>query len=81
MLKSVSAATCDMQMQPMHLLNLNSFIFQWIPELKHYAPGVPIILVGTKLGKSATCLHFLENRSSVEPTMEVTWVSSYIGVL
>lgn len=24
---------------------------QWIPELKHYAPGVPIILVGTKLGK------------------------------
>lgn len=26
------------------------FHFQWIPELKHYAPGVPIILVGTKLG-------------------------------
>lgn len=24
---------------------------QWIPELKHYAPGVPIVLVGTKLGK------------------------------
>ncbi|CAL0314485.1 unnamed protein product [Lupinus luteus] len=22
---------------------------RWIPELKHYAPGVPIILVGTKL--------------------------------
>ncbi|KAF5474478.1 hypothetical protein F2P56_006373 [Juglans regia] len=22
---------------------------QWIPELKHYAPNVPIILVGTKL--------------------------------
>ncbi|KAJ0804853.1 putative small GTPase, P-loop containing nucleoside triphosphate hydrolase [Helianthus annuus] len=26
--------------------------YQWIPELKHYAPGVPIVLVGTKLGKS-----------------------------
>lgn len=27
------------------------FCLQWIPELKHYAPGVPIVLVGTKLGK------------------------------
>ncbi|MED6108464.1 GTP-binding protein Rho1 [Stylosanthes scabra] len=26
-----------------------SLISKWIPELKHYAPGVPIILVGTKL--------------------------------
>ena len=25
---------------------------QWIPELRHYAPTVPIVLVGTKLGKS-----------------------------
>uniref|UniRef100_A0A251T265 Putative small GTPase superfamily, P-loop containing nucleoside triphosphate hydrolase n=1 Tax=Helianthus annuus TaxID=4232 RepID=A0A251T265_HELAN len=25
---------------------------KWIPELKHYAPGVPIVLVGMKLGES-----------------------------
>ncbi|XP_062220253.1 rac-like GTP-binding protein 3 isoform X1 [Phragmites australis] len=25
------------------------FPLQWIPELQHYAPGVPIVLVGTKL--------------------------------
>lgn len=28
-------------------------LLQWIPELKHYAPGVPIVLVGTKLGKTS----------------------------
>ena len=27
------------------------WVLQWIPELKHYAPGVPIILVGSKLGE------------------------------
>jgi Ras-related C3 botulinum toxin substrate 1 len=27
------------------------FDVQWIPELRHYAPGVPIVLVGTKLGQ------------------------------
>jgi len=40
------------------LLTPNPFYFQWIPELKHYAPGVPIILVGTKLGKNDAVLNF-----------------------
>ncbi|CAM8939262.1 hypothetical protein QQ045_013201 [Rhodiola kirilowii] len=30
---------------------------KWIPELRHYAPGVPIILVGTKLGKMDVIKH------------------------
>jgi hypothetical protein len=34
-------------------LNAYSLFFppQWIPELQHYAPGVPVVLVGTKLGE------------------------------
>ncbi|CAI0461634.1 unnamed protein product [Linum tenue] len=28
---------------------------KWIPELKHYAPGVPIVLVGTKLENFGMC--------------------------
>jgi hypothetical protein len=27
------------------------FTLQWIPELQHYAPGVPVVLAGTKLGE------------------------------
>jgi hypothetical protein len=32
-------------------LILSFFWSQWISELRHYAPTVPVVLVGTKLGK------------------------------
>jgi len=36
----------------LHCANLDiQFLGQWIPELQHHAPGVPLVLVGTKLGK------------------------------
>jgi hypothetical protein len=36
--------------------NMRLFV-QWIPELQHYAPGIPIVLVGAKLGKSTSNHH------------------------
>jgi len=31
---------------------------KWLPELRHYAPGVPIVLAGTKLGECVTTKSF-----------------------
>ncbi|XP_041998084.1 rac-like GTP-binding protein RHO1 isoform X2 [Salvia splendens] len=39
---------------------------KWIPELKHYAPGVPIVLVGTKLDLRDD-KEFFENHSGSVP--------------
>ena len=53
------------------------FYFQWIPELKHYAPGVPIILVGTKLGKNDLVLIFFEiqpSDASFDRPNDWTWL-------
>jgi Ras-related C3 botulinum toxin substrate 1 len=29
--------------------SLSNVLAKWVPELRHYAPGVPILLVGTKI--------------------------------
>jgi hypothetical protein len=53
--------------------NLFSMVLvQWIPELRHYAPSVPIILVGTKLGMS----HFQFSPWNMGSPLELNAVGS-----
>ncbi|KAG6388471.1 hypothetical protein SASPL_149898 [Salvia splendens] len=40
----------------------------WIPELRHYAPGVPIILVGTKLDLRDDKQFFIDHPGAVPIT-------------
>uniref|UniRef100_N1R4U3 Rac-like GTP-binding protein 6 n=1 Tax=Aegilops tauschii TaxID=37682 RepID=N1R4U3_AEGTA len=42
--------------------------WHWIPELKHYAPGVPIILVGTKLDLRDDKQFFVDHPGAVPIT-------------
>ncbi|KAH1252261.1 Rac-like GTP-binding protein RAC1 [Glycine max] len=41
---------------------------KWIPELRHYAPGVPIILVGTKLDLREDKQFFMDHPGAVPIT-------------
>ncbi|XP_057490058.1 rac-like GTP-binding protein 5 [Actinidia eriantha] len=41
---------------------------KWIPELRHYAPGVPIILVGTKLDLRDDKQFFVDHPGAVPIT-------------
>ncbi|CAH8386273.1 unnamed protein product [Eruca vesicaria subsp. sativa] len=53
------------------LININLlflFVYQWIPELRHYAPGVPIILVGTKLDLRDDKQFFIDHPGAVPIT-------------
>ena len=41
---------------------------KWIPELRHYAPGVPIVLVGTKLDLRDDQQFFIDHPGAVPIT-------------
>ncbi|GAB2268215.1 Rac-like GTP-binding protein arac5 [Dionaea muscipula] len=43
---------------------------KWIPELRHYAPGVPIILVGTKLDLRDDKQFFVDHPGAVPITTQ-----------
>jgi hypothetical protein len=57
----IQAASLEMSF----LTRVHCLLVQWIPELRHYAPSVPIILVGTKLGLICFHLFFCETPPSL----------------
>ncbi|KAA8546109.1 hypothetical protein F0562_020440 [Nyssa sinensis] len=54
----------------------------WIPELRHYAPGVPIILVGTKPDHRDDKQFFINHPSAVLiTTIQGEELRKHIGAL
>ncbi|CAI0461627.1 unnamed protein product [Linum tenue] len=51
---------------------------KWIPELKHYAPGVPIVLVGTKLDLRDDKQFFIDHPGAVPISTAQASNSSFI---
>ncbi|KAF3685190.1 Rac-like GTP-binding protein RHO1 [Capsicum annuum] len=49
---------------------------KWIPELKHYAPGVPIVLVGTKLDLRDDKQFFVDHPGAVPITTAQVRITS-----
>ncbi|WZZ04466.1 hypothetical protein YC2023_090387 [Brassica napus] len=52
---------------------------KWIPELRHYAPGVPIILVGTKLDLRDDKQFFIDHPGAVPITTNQVLDSCTMG--
>ncbi|PHT97636.1 Rac-like GTP-binding protein ARAC3 [Capsicum chinense] len=60
--------SCDHKKPKLGQQNSGQKPEQWIPELRHYAPGVPIILVGTKLDLREDKQFFVDHPGAVPLT-------------
>ncbi|CAN1310267.1 Rac-like GTP-binding protein 3 [Linum perenne] len=52
---------------------------KWIPELQHYAPGIPVVLVGTKLDQGEELRKIIGASYYIECSSKTQQVCPYIG--